>query len=334
MFAAHTNRRKFLSYISKGIIVANANPFINTIYGARKMKTGYVYDKRYHDHVLMYGHPESPKRLEEIQKLMKESGLSQEVTKIEFVDEPLPFIRKMHIDAHISSVQSFPTTGEIAELAVSGVLGAVKAVSEGTVTNAFCAVRPPGHHAHNSGGEEGFCFYNNVAIAARYAQEVFNHKKILIIDWDYHHGNGTSDAFYDDPSVLFFSTHCWYAYPGTGDPSRQGAGEGLGFNINVDLGSGATDNDILQAWEKKLLPKVDEFKPDFVFISAGFDSRKDDLLGTFNITDECFATLTKMAMDIAKTHCNGRLVSMLEGGYNPFGLAKAVVAHVGALLER
>ena len=298
------------------------------------MSTGYVFNKRFIDHVLSFGHPESPERLRAIEKRMKEVGLSEEVTEIvDYIEDPMPYIKTNHSDAHIASVKRIPETGEIAELAVGGVLGAVKAVSEGKVNNAFCAIRPPGHHAHNSGGEEGFCFYNNLAIAVKYAQSVCGHNKILIIDWDYHHGNGTQDAFYYDPSVLFFSTHNWFAYPGTGDPSMTGAGEGEGFTVNVHMDSGATDDTIRSAWEKQLLPKAETFKPDFIFISAGFDSREQDLLGTFHITDKCFADLTKTALDIAKTHCNGRLVAMLEGGYNPAGLAEAVAAHVGALVE-
>lgn len=297
------------------------------------MSTGYIFDRQYIDHVLCPGHPESPQRLIEIEKQMKETGLVQEVVEIPFCDDPLPFIRMNHTNAHISSVQRIPTTGPIAEFAVSGILGAVQAVSDGVVQNAFCAVRPPGHHAHNSGGEEGFCFYNNVAIAARYAQQECHCDKILIIDWDYHHGNGTEYSFYEDPSVLFFSTHHWFAYPGTGDPSKHGAGDGYGYSINVPLQPGATDDDIKRAWEENLIPGVETFKPDFVFISAGFDSRKDDLLGCFSISDNGFADLTKMARTIADEYCNGRLVSTLEGGYNIQGLAKAVCAHVGALAE-
>ncbi len=296
------------------------------------MATGYIFDKRYIDHTLEWGHPEAPERLVAIETHMRESGLDREVVPLRLLDDPLPAIRAIHTKTHISSVQNIPKTGVIAELAAAGALGAVKAVSEGIVTNAFCALRPPGHHAHNNGGEEGFCFYNNIAIAARYAQNQFHFQKILILDWDYHHGNGTEFAFYDDPSVLFFSTHHWYAYPGTGDPSKKGSGDGFGFNINVPLQAGATDDEVIKAWEKILIPNVETFKPDFVLISAGFDSREDDILGCFRFTDKGFAALTTMARTIADTCCNGRLVSFLEGGYTPDDLAKAVAAHVGALI--
>jgi acetoin utilization deacetylase AcuC-like enzyme len=222
--------------------------------------------------------------------------------------------------------------GRVAELAVAGVLGAVKAVVDGRVRNAFCATRPPGHHANNTGREEGFCFYNNAAIAAKYAQEALGLKKVIIIDWDYHHGNGTQNAFYNDGSVLFFSTHNWQDFPGTGNPSMKGEGDGYGLNINVHLDCGAKDRDMLTAWDQQFLTPASRFEPDLVLISAGFDSRMDDLLGCFEMTDDAFKRMTQMAMDLANTFCDGRLVSILEGGYNVDGQARAVVAHVSTLL--
>lgn len=220
----------------------------------------------------------------------------------------------------------------ICRLAVSGALSAVDSVCSGQVRNAFCAIRPPGHHAANN-GEFGFCFYNNVAIAARYAQKRHKLNKILIVDWDYHHGDGTEWAFYDDPSVLVFSTHALYAFPGSGAADKTGAGEGKGFNINVPLPRGANDEAIIRAFEERLLPAAERFQPDLILISAGFDARKDDLLGDFNITDEGFARLTKMVMAIADQHAGSRLVSILEGGYNTEGLALAVEAHLNVLMD-
>jgi len=263
---------------------------------------------------------------------MRAAGLDQEVTPIGPVPDPMPFIRAHHTPEHVDSIQKIPITGPVAELAVAGALGAVSAVAKKEVRNAFCAIRPPGHHANNTGAEEGFCFYSNAAIAAKFAQKTLGFRKILIIDWDYHHGNGTQNAFYSDPSVLFFSTHDWHAYPGTGDPALTGEGDGRGLNINVHLDCGAQDKDMLRAWDEKLLPAVERFEPDLIFISAGFDSRKDDPLGCFEITDDAFHSMTETAMDLANRYCEGRLVSLLEGGYNPDGQARAVVTHVSALL--
>jgi acetoin utilization deacetylase AcuC-like enzyme len=157
-------------------------------------------------------------------------------------------------------------------------------------------------------------------------------QRILIVDWDYHHGDGTESFFYEEPSVLYFSTHDWDAYPGTGDPARRGANAGLGYNVNVSLPCGATDADIVAAFTTQLVPAADAFMPDLVLISAGFDSRIDDRLGCFDVTDAGFAQLTRIVMAIAARHCQGRLVSLLEGGYNVRGLASAVETHVRTLL--
>ncbi len=295
-------------------------------------KTGFAYHLKFLEHIISYGHPESPERLKRILEQLKSDNLLEYLDYVAPVENPLSYISKIHTLEHIQSIQNINTTGEIAELAVAHVLGAVKAVSEGKIKNAFCAVRPPGHHAHNAGCEEGFCYYNNIAIAARYAQEIMGHKKILIVDWDYHHGNGTQDAFLADPYVMYFSTHNLFDYPGTGYPEITGYGEGKGYNLNVPLKYGATDEDIISVFEKILIPEAVQFQPDFIFISAGFDSRKEDLLGCFEITDKGFSHLTQIIMDIAFTFCNGRIVSILEGGYNIEGLAKAVSSHIQTLM--
>lgn len=294
--------------------------------------SGLVFDERFFDHVIEPGHPESPSRLRAIARKLSETGLRKHFTPIAPAPNPWEAIAAVHSAEHILAIQDLPVTGPIAALSVGAALAAVDAVCEGKVRNAFCAVRPPGHHAHNLGEEEGFCYFNNVAVAARHAQRKHACDRILIIDWDYHHGNGTEAAFYEDPSVLFFSTHKWMAYPGTGDPARQGSGDGRGFNINVDLGKGAMDKDILLAWEKKLLPAAESFRPDLVLISAGFDSRKDDFLGDFRIGDDAFRRMTRMAMQLAELAGGGKVVSLLEGGYNPEGLAEGVAAHLEELL--
>ena len=300
--------------------------------------TGLVYEDRFLDHVLPdrqgEPHPERPLRLKKILEAFVERNLDQELVSIAPVGNPLPPIKAHHTAEHVGAVRQIEVTGSVAALAVAGALGAVDAVAQREVRNVFCCMRPPGHHANNTGREEGFCFYSNAAIAAKYAQHVHGYQKILVIDWDYHHGNGTQNAFYDDPSVLFFSTHDWQAYPGTGDPSLVGTGEAKGLNINVHLDCGSRDVDMLVSWERQLLPAVTEFGPDFVLISAGFDSRKDDLLGCFEVTDDAFRRMTRTVTDIADDFCDGRVVSILEGGYNVDGTALAAAAHVETLIDQ
>ena len=293
--------------------------------------TGFVFHERYLDHTLGKGHLESPERLLAILHRMKATGLDRLVKNIRPSGDPLPFIRAVHPESHIRRVSEQAHSESICRLAVAGALVAVDAVCRGQVMNAFCALRPPGHHAADA-GENGYCFYNNVAIAARYAQKEHKLNRVLIVDWDYHRGNGTEWAFYEDPSVLFLSTHQRKTVPGTGFAERKGRGKGLGYSINVPLPPGANDRVILDAFESKMAPAAGRFKPDLVLISAGFDSRKDDLVGDFAVTDDGFAKLTKRMMAIAETHASSRLVSVLEGGYNIEGLALAVESHIRALL--
>jgi acetoin utilization deacetylase AcuC-like enzyme len=301
--------------------------------GVPAFPTGWVFEDDCMGYELDFGHPESPERLAAIKAKMAGSGLASKLLKLAPLADVVPHIRKIHTGRHIESIRNIPTIGRIAGLAAGGALAAVKAVCEGGARNAFCAMRPPGHHALNTGQEEGFCFYNNVAIAAKYAQHVYNLKRVLIVDWDFHHGNGTEAAFYEDPSVLYFSTHYALAYPGTGHPDKEGKGAGLGYNSNVPLPCGTTDETISDAFRTILFPLADSFKPDFVLISAGFDARTNDKLGCFDISDEGFAALTRMVMDIAHRYCGGKIVSVLEGGYTPEDLAEAVYAHVKTLLE-
>jgi acetoin utilization deacetylase AcuC-like enzyme len=177
----------------------------------------------------------------------------------------------------------------------------------------------------------GFCIYNNVAIAARYLQKVHGVRRVLIVDWDYHHGNGTQDTFYEDDSVFYFSTHHYGAYPGTGGPGETGRGKGLGTTLNVPLPPGASDAQILRAFEDQLVPAARKFKPDFILISAGFDGMRNDVLGQFDITPQGFAAITRVVVKLADELCQGRIVSVLEGGYRLDGLADSVAAHVKAL---
>lgn len=320
-------RRQFLALSAMAVIppALTAKP---------QKTTGLVLDERFALHQISPAHPESPARYRAINQLLRERKISAETTLIKPKQDVEKWVRLVHSQSHIDAIKSKQLeTHQLALLATGGVLAAVDAVCDGKVKNAFCASRPPGHHALNTGQEEGFCYYNHIAIAARYAQQYYQLKKILIIDWDYHHGNGTEWTFYSDPSVLYFSTHDVFAYPGTGFPERKGEGKGEGFNINVHLGCGANDDDIIAAFQQQLLPAADAFKPDLILISAGFDSRHDDLLGCHNITDDGFLTLTLIVKAIAEKHCHDRVVSLLEGGYNIQGNASAVFSHVKGLMQ-
>jgi acetoin utilization deacetylase AcuC-like enzyme len=214
--------------------------------------------------------------------------------------------------------------------ATGTLLNAVDLVVGKEAPNAFCVVRPPGHHATPDMGM-GFCLFNSVAVAARYAQQKYRLSRVLIVDWDVHHGNGTQDIFYEDSSVFFFSTHQSPWYPGTGAARESGEGLGDGFTINCPFPAGAGRAQILGAFQSRLIPAVEEFRPELVLISAGFDSRGGDPLGNFLLTDQDFSDLTTLMMEVADRHCGGRLVSVLEGGYNLAGLTAAVRAHATSL---
>jgi acetoin utilization deacetylase AcuC-like enzyme len=227
------------------------------------------------------------------------------------------------------SAQSY----EVARLATGGVLAAVDAVMAGQARNAFAAVRPPGHHALPERAM-GFCLLNHVAIATRYVQEQHGIKRVLIVDWDVHHGNGTQDVFYSDPSVFYFSTHQYPYYPGTGAASETGEGPGRGTTLNVPRPAGSGDAEIIRAFREQLLPAAEAFQPEFIFISAGFDAHHRDPLAQLQVTEEGYATLTRMVMDIAARFAAGRIVSVLEGGYNLEGLSRSLAAHLQVLAER
>ena len=327
------NRRKLLKLSAQSVLAIGLIAASPMRYAKVKSHTGLVLDDGFLKHHISPTHPESPARYQAIKKHISANNITAKTVHISPIEDAGKSLGLIHSLQHITAIKTQqPAMHAGALLATAGVLGAVDAVCKGQVKNAFCASRPPGHHARNTGREEGFCYYNHIAIAAKYAQQQYGRKKILIIDWDYHHGDGTEWAFYDDPSVLCFSTHDMFAYPGTGSPSRIGEGEGKGFNINVHLDCGATDDDIINAFKAKLLPAVDQFKPDLILISAGFDSRQDDPLGCFDISDKGYVILTQMIKTLANKHCQGNIVSMLEGGYNLQGNASAVVTHITALM--
>jgi acetoin utilization deacetylase AcuC-like enzyme len=214
-------------------------------------------------------------------------------------------------------------TLEAAFLAAGAGITAVQAVMDGEFTNAFCAVRPPGHHATAS-QSMGFCLFNNIAIAAAYLLEKTDISRILIADWDLHHGNGTQGIFYDSCRVFYFSTHQWGIFPGSGAVSETGGGEGRGFTLNRPLMMGDGDKEIIAAFEEELVPAMEEFRPEFVLLSAGFDAHEADPLGSLRITDAGFRRLSGIVCEIADRHAGGRLVAFLEGGYNLDVLGRCV----------
>jgi len=309
--------------------------------------TGFLYDDIYLEHQMPAGHPERPERLKVIVQRLQEKGLLSQLALLKRQPAEIRWLLTVHTPEYVKRVEESCQAGEayldspdtpisaksyeVAVAAVGGVLAAVDAVAQGRVKNVFCAIRPPGHHALKERAM-GFCIFNNIAIAARYAQQQHHLAKVLIVDWDVHHGNGTQEAFYDDPNVMYFGVHQYPFYPGSGAEEEKGSGAGLNYTINVPLPAGAGDREFQQAFAEKLTPAALSFKPDIVLISAGFDAQEGDLLGGMKVSTEGFAELTRMVKTIAEQCCRGRVVSILEGGYNLELLPEAVEAHIRALL--
>jgi acetoin utilization deacetylase AcuC-like enzyme len=295
------------------------------------------------EHLAGRPHPEKPERFDAVMEALPVDRMLRLETRTATEDEILlchtpGYLRTARHD--IDAGHHYLSTGDTeidarswdaAVRAVGGALNAVDAVVNGRARNAFCVVRPPGHHATANRGM-GFCVLNNIALAARYAQRRYGLDRVLIVDWDVHHGNGTQDIFYSDASVFFFSTHQWPLYPGTGRHDETGEGAGKGATMNFPFPPGSGRAEILGAVENALMPAADRFRPDLVLISAGFDSRTGDPLGNFTLTDEDFTDLTLRVMELADRHAGGRVVSILEGGYDLQGLACAAAAHVATLM--
>lgn len=292
-------------------------------------------------------HPESPERLRALLHRLEQEGLLARLRQIPGREATDDDLHLCHTRAYLATVRKdlarrapLLSTGdthlslhadESARAAAGAAMAAVDAVLSGSVRNAFAAVRPPGHHATLNRGM-GFCVYNSVAIAARHARRAWGVDRILIVDWDVHHGNGTQDIFYDDPSVFFFSTHQAPWYPGTGWPDETGSGPGRGTTLNCPFPAGSGRREILGAVCRKLLPAMEWFRPALVLISAGFDSRRGDPLGLFRLHDGDFRELTDAVLEIAERWARGRVVSVLEGGYSLQGMPSAAAAHLRGLM--
>jgi acetoin utilization deacetylase AcuC-like enzyme len=315
-------------------------------------KTALLADPIYRQHDTGLDHPEQPLRFDAVLEALDRGGLTPQLLRIDPRPATEDEIATCHGRGYIKQVRLEIRSGarelstgdtvvsarswDVALNAAGGILNAVDAVVEGSsqdasVRNAFCVVRPPGHHARPDQGM-GFCIFNNIAIAARYAQRRHGLAKVLIADWDVHHGNGTQDIFYSDGSVFFFSTHQSPWYPFTGAPDQTGEGRGKDCTLNCPFPAGSGRAEILGAFREQLRRAADRFRPDLVLVSAGFDSRMADPLGRFTLSDADFAELTAVLLEIAGEHAGGRLVSVLEGGYNLSGLGSAAAAHVRALL--
>ena len=292
------------------------------------------------------GHPERPQRLQVILNHLRATELWPQLTHLAAEPADRATLELVHPRSYIEEVERAcrngptaldsdtivsPGSWEAALRAAGAAVQAVDRVMAGELSSALCAVRPPGHHAmpHRA---MGFCLFNNVAIAASHAMITHRLARVLIVDWDVHHGNGTQAVFYDDPRVLYFSTHQEPFYPGTGQRRETGRGPGEGSTINVPLSAGSGDEEVIRAFEEILLPAATRFAPELVLISAGFDAHRDDPLASLALTEDGYRRLTQLVRQIADEHCAGRLVSVLEGGYHLRALAASVEAHVRALL--
>lgn len=308
------------------------------------MTTGYVFHPLYLEHNIP-GHPERRERLQRIMRSLESSGTLARLTSIGATPLDLELLSTMHDLNYIKRVEMVAASGggmldpdtyvnahsyEAALMAAGGLINAVEAVLKGQVDNAFALVRPPGHHALRDRGM-GFCLFNNVALAAQYAMEKHGLSRILIADFDVHHGNGTQDAFYERDDVLYFSTHQYPHYPGTGHWKEKGQGRGEGYTVNVPLPCGVGDEGYAQVFEEILLPLARRYNPELILVSAGYDAHWADPLAGMRLSTAGFHGLTTTLVSLAEELCRGRLVLTLEGGYDLSALSHSVLATFAAL---
>lgn len=296
------------------------------------MTTAYATHPAFVQHRLDgYPHPERPERIEAVWKQMRESGLQSRLMPVEPVPVDRDLLLKVHTLEHINMLNwiakqekgvlidadtyALPESYRIARLAAGSITEVIRAVMDRRADNGLAAVRPPGHHA-TPAQAMGFCLLNNIAIAARYAQQHQDVEKVLIVDFDVHHGNGTQDVFYDDSSVLFISAHQHPFYPGTGALRESGIGAGTGYTLNIPLNSGYGDSGYRALFERVVAPAAERFQPDLILVSAGFDAHWKDPLASMRLTLSGYAHLTRDLMRIADSVCEGRIVFVMEGGYD------------------
>lgn len=315
------------------------------------MPTGFVWSPRFLEHDTGRGHPERSERLRAVHEHLGATGLLDGLAVLDPSPADLALVAAVHEADYIDRFRAACAEGrawldtpecplremsfEIARLAAGAGIVAVDAVLEGVIRNAFCAVRPPGHHAERALAM-GFCYFNNVAVAAEHLRRNRGIRRVAILDWDVHHGNGTQHHFEADPDVFFCSIHQHphTLYPGTGFEWEKGHGAGVGATLNVPMMPGSGDDDYARAFEAKILPAIEAFRPEFLLVSAGFDAHRDDPLAQIELTTAAFAWMTARAVELAESVCAGRLVSLLEGGYHLQALAESAAAHVEQLARR
>lgn len=307
-------------------------------------RTAWVYSPAFLEHNAGLSHPECPERLTAIVERLSRDGLLNEVLPLNFEPATEDELARAHTRRHLATIDKSAgrhldpdtfcgnDTPRIARLAAGAVLQAAREVMRGHYVNCFCAVRPPGHHAP-ADRAMGFCYFNNVAVAAANIIHEQPDARVLIVDWDVHHGNGTQSIFYESDKVLYSSIHLYPFYPGTGAANETGRGLGKGFTINKPLWAGTGDVEFLDALESILSDTAAIMRPDLIIISAGFDAHRDDPLAFLNVTVDGFSAATRMVCEFAKATCGGKVVSVLEGGYSLQALADSVSAHVRVLLD-
>ena len=314
-------------------------------------RTGFLYDTRYLLHDTGPYHPEVPERLQAIVKGLEESGQLSKLVQITASPAGMEWIESVHDQAYILRFeaacmgnrktfdyhdnQMCQDTYEIAQLAVGGILDTIDRLMNGEIDNAFCAVRPPGHHAEVDSAM-GFCYFNNIAIAARYLQKKWGLERVAIVDFDVHHGNGTQHIFENDPTVFYFSIHEHpsFAFPGTGRAFESGNGPGSGATLNLPVLPGQGDSEYAAHFESDLKPALAGFKPQFLLVSAGFDAHCEDDMSGVNLTTEGYSRVMETLFDEAAEHTGGKLISVLEGGYCLKRLGELASNHVDILLNR
>ena len=299
--------------------------------------TGVVCHDVYTQHLAGLPHVESPQRLQVIYEMLNGTDMAGKFVDISPRPATHDELAWVHSHSYIERVagtdgkfhvsldpdtQTTPLSYQAAKLAAGGLFSLVDKIFDGTVRNGFALVRPPGHHAERDRAM-GFCLFNNVALGARYAMNTYGVKKILIVDWDLHHGNATQNTFYRDPDVLYFSTHQYPYYPGSGGLTEVGRERGQGFTVNVPLRTGHGDADFFQIFRQILYPIASAFKPELIFVSAGFDTYVGDPLGGMKVTPQGYAAMTRLIMDLAGAYAFGRVAFTLEGGYHLTGLRES-----------